>query len=312
MPSWRDYAHMQNHLWDLSNICDNGCIHIETFDKHDATTTLHTHNFIQIYYVLKGRIKHTVQDYTGDGSSQAILTTGDLFILPPWFYHQIVLLTDDVAYTSLCVAPEFVEYDFRTNNFFCKFINHLLTAEVVDKSAGPKCCISFGSETGAINALLNAMLLEYSQGNMGYLTYIKGELLKLLVIIARQYCENQAAGVDTDAWAHYYESVMQSIEYIDENFAEDLRLDDISKRFLISRSYYCKLFKHVTGRTFKEYLNHIRLNNSKNLLLSTDLCVSDVASLSGFHNVSNFCRQFKQAYSISSTDYRKTARRSGD
>ncbi len=307
--SWREFAKIPNHLWELEHVGGDACFHIETYDYRDATTVLHTHNFIQVYYIHRGCMRHTVQDNAGNFITQGFLATGDIFILPPWFYHQLMLLTEDVLYTSICVSPDFISFDFRSQCQFCNFLNHLLTADVADKNVYPQCSISLRTQQAEVCALLNAMLREYEGKHIGYLTYIRGELLKLLVIIARQYCKTQADMRDMDCGL-YDVAVRESIAYIDTHFTQDLKLDEIAKRAFVSRTQFCKLFKNITGTTFGEYLNHLRLNHSKSLLIHTNLGVAEVALRSGFNDVSNYCRQFKRAFAMSSSDFRKTNRKS--
>ena len=299
------YAAVSNHLWELSHIANCKYFHIERHGRHDATTAMHTHNFIQIYYVHHGQMQHTVLDICGTRFSSALLTAGDLFILPPWFYHQISQLSDDLLYTSICFAPEFIYYDFRRQFYFCNFINYLLASDSVTNDACPKSAVSFKQDQGKASSLLHSMEEEYTNREAGFLTNIKGDLLKLLVIIARQYCDDQKQTNDAIAMNTYYELICQSMDYINMNFAQDLKIDDVAKRFFVSRTYFCTLFKRISGYTFYEYINNLRLNHSKALLQRSNYSITEIAHRSGFNDISNYCRQFKKTFGVPPSHFRK-------
>lgn len=305
--NWEEYAYLPNHLWELVDLGSHTEFHIEQHQKYDVTTTLHTHNFIQIYYIHRGQMHHSIIDIQGENTMHATLMPGDLFILPPWLYHQVVV-SDDILYTSICFYPEFIHYDFRCQFYFCDFINYLLRSDLADYSVAPKCSISFQSSQGEVVTLLHAMRNEYIHQKKGCLTYIKGDLLKLLVIIARQYTNTPPLSQHEKTLGIYYDAVYNSIHYIYNHFDENLTIDHIAKQHLISRTYFCTLFKQITGYTVYEFIQSLRLNHSKVLLQTGTLPITDIAQQSGFYDLSNFSRTFKKAFGMTPSQYRKHVR----
>jgi YesN/AraC family two-component response regulator len=71
-------------------------------------------------------------------------------------------------------------------------------------------------------------------------------------------------------------------EYIDRNYTAGLRIREITKEAGINRTYFCKYFKIIFGRTFKDYLVHARLTMARKLLKDGNLPVSDVADRVGY------------------------------
>jgi AraC-like DNA-binding protein len=59
------------------------------------------------------------------------------------------------------------------------------------------------------------------------------------------------------------------------------------------------------GRTFVEYITYIRIQNSINLLVSTDLQIIDICLQSGFNNIGHFNKMFKRFTGITPSEYRK-------
>lgn len=113
--------------------------------------------------------------------------------------------------------------------------------------------------------------------------------------------------------AGYWESVnltdgkrMNSIyEYILNNFTKDISLTEIANLANISIPAFCRFFKLRTKKTFKEYLIELRINYACKLLVEKNLSVSQISSESGFNNLANFNRQFKEIKSVTPVQYRK-------
>lgn len=100
-------------------------------------------------------------------------------------------------------------------------------------------------------------------------------------------------------YAHQYKS--NDIEKIDtvynyvlNNFKSDLSLKDIAMKCNMNTAAFCRYFKKKTGKTFKDFMNEIRLGNAAKLLLKGDLSIAEVAFESGFNNPSYFNRLFKR------------------
>ena len=67
---------------------------------------------------------------------------------------------------------------------------------------------------------------------------------------------------------------------------------------------FCRYFKKKTGKTFKDFMNEIRLGNATGLLLKDDLTIAQIAFESGFNNPSYFNRLFKRMTTKTPKEYR--------
>lgn len=108
----------------------------------------------------------------------------------------------------------------------------------------------------------------------------------------------------------YTNAEMRSIvkdanDYIQKNYFEDLKLTSIANQFHISVSHFCLLFKKYNGQSFTNYLNFIRIQISKELLIRNDLKVYEIAEMVGYKSLPNFNRVFKQLMGCSPNEYRK-------
>lgn len=103
-----------------------------------------------------------------------------------------------------------------------------------------------------------------------------------------------------------FDPIIQNIKaYIEENLTFSISSALISKTFNYSEKYLGRLFKKKTGFTIKEYINHRRLKMAQKMLQSSDMPITDIASKVGYNNISYFNRIFKNAFSVSPSQYRK-------
>ena len=105
--------------------------------------------------------------------------------------------------------------------------------------------------------------------------------------------------------ASKYKIVHEIILYIQDHYAEECSLDEIASQFYISRAYLTRVFKLITGFTIKEYLTLCRVRNAKTLLQTTNLSITEIAARTGFGNITNFEKNFKNMTSLTPLQYRK-------
>jgi len=95
-------------------------------------------------------------------------------------------------------------------------------------------------------------------------------------------------------------------EYTMNNFEKDISLDAISEVANMTKNAFCKYFKKRTNKTYIQFLNQLRVENTCKLIRSEHhLSIADIAYNSGFNNISNFNRQFKNFKKISPSIYKK-------
>ncbi len=113
-------------------------------------------------------------------------------------------------------------------------------------------------------------------------------------------------GLFQDAKIYSAPDVTENIRhYIDKNYAGDLTVEFVASLFHLNRSYLSSCFKKKTGKSFVEYVNAVRLAHAKELLVSTDKKMYQVAQMAGYENVKYFFRVFKKAEGLTPEQYRK-------
>lgn len=93
--------------------------------------------------------------------------------------------------------------------------------------------------------------------------------------------------------------------FIERNYAEKLRLEDVAKHLCISKYHLSRVFHETTGFSFQEYLSIYRLKKAKSLLLDAKDSISVTAEKCGFENGNYFAKVFKKHFGLSPGKFRE-------
>ncbi|MDF2650675.1 MAG: AraC family transcriptional regulator, partial [Paenibacillus sp.] len=83
-------------------------------------------------------------------------------------------------------------------------------------------------------------------------------------------------------------------EYFENNYSEDISLDSVAEKMNITGGYLSSYFKEKTGKNFIDYLNEVRINKAKEILLQSNMKIQDIALRVGYQNMNSFNRMFKK------------------
>ena len=97
-------------------------------------------------------------------------------------------------------------------------------------------------------------------------------------------------------------------KYIDQNYKEDISLDDLSGMYDISPFYFSKVFKTQTGVTFTDYLTGVRVAKARELLEGTNKSMKEICSEVGYSDPNYFSRIFKKHTGVTPTEYKEGRR----
>ena len=94
-------------------------------------------------------------------------------------------------------------------------------------------------------------------------------------------------------------------DYIKNNLtADDLSQGTMAEMAGISKDYFSRIFRNVTGTNYSKWLNIIRLEKATELLADKQLTLTETAMLSGFQSISSFNRVFREEKGMSPGEYR--------
>jgi AraC-like DNA-binding protein/ligand-binding sensor protein len=101
--------------------------------------------------------------------------------------------------------------------------------------------------------------------------------------------------------------VYRAVQYMRQNYSSKITLEDVAKAVYLSPTYLCKIFKKEVGCNFNEYLNQLRIEKSKQLLMERGNRIVDVMTVVGFEDQSYFTKVFKKVAGVSPKHFRRSA-----
>ena len=108
--------------------------------------------------------------------------------------------------------------------------------------------------------------------------------------------------------AAHSRAMERAIAYLERRYALGVTLAETAAYAGYSPTYFSRLFRAETGKTFKEYLNELRLEKGRSLLRGSDLSVAEISTMLGYSDQSYFCRLFRQYAGVTPDKYRKRFR----
>ena len=97
--------------------------------------------------------------------------------------------------------------------------------------------------------------------------------------------------------------------YIQRNMDKYIKISDVTEALNISQAHLCRIMKRDFGKSFTEYVNDLKIEKAKELLVTTNFSVSEISSKLGFEDSNYFSRLFKKKTGENTTSYRKRERK---
>lgn len=258
-----------------------------TDPKH--TQHYHYHNCYELYYLYSGERYYFIKNKTYH------VTRGNLILIKDY----------DIHCTTNCAKHG---YDRMLINFKKEFMEGLLdSVNDIDLFECFKKDVHIirldPQEQHFIEQLLRSMHNEFKNEATGYLTYLKTALIQLLTFTNRH--NDQLVESNTKYANSTHKTISEITGYINSNYTCKLSLSTISAQFFISPYYLSRTFKNVTGYSFIDYLNYVRIKEAQKLLRRTDLTIAEIAESVGYTSSTHFGRTFRKITGMSPLSYRK-------
>ncbi len=107
----------------------------------------------------------------------------------------------------------------------------------------------------------------------------------------------------------FSDNIMHRMVMVTDYIKNNLTADDLSEAAMaekagISRDYFSKVFRNVTGTNYSKWLNMIRLEKAVKLMAESPMSLTEIAMSSGFQSISTFNRVFREEKSMAPGEYR--------
>jgi len=247
----------------------------------------HFHPEYEVVYVSNGRGKRHIANHI------SYYEDGDLIMLGPNLPHLAFSEELSESHTEIVVQ---IQPEAMGNSFW--MLPEMTEVRALFERANHG--LVFSGETKAdAGKQLSAMM------DMEPLDRLLG-LLSLLQLLARSSeCRSlQARGFAFPVDAKHYERVEQVFEYVTNHFQHAISLEEAARQANLTVPAFCRFFKKLTGKTFVQFVNEIRISHACSLLARGEMGIAGISYESGFNNLSHFNKQFRQIAGISPREYR--------
>lgn len=262
--------------YDMSN--PNGTLYI----------TAHWHDEVEILYVETGTLHLHLN------GQMYVLEEGDIIFINSLYIHYMFPSDTKTHYYAYVFPLNYLS--FETNDFTQK---SLMEPLINRKYLFP---FMIKPDDKPYHELLKTImrLIELDKKrDLGYQIRTKSALYELLALL---FSEELFEIPTSDPISEKYEKILS---YIDNHFQHDISLESIADYCNMSPSYFCRYFKNNFGKTFVDYLNHLRVEKACVELAETSNSIIRIALDNGFHNISYFNKCFKNIMRLTPSQYRK-------
>ena len=269
-------------LYDSSNFY---LIKDHEYVRKHKLSNMHYHSEFELIYVKKGCVNFYIND------EECVVKEGNVIFINSNIIHRTECTQNNTVNVLLQFKnPSDSNYAFRYLSGFIKKNKVPFFLFNIDE---PDTVI-------LINFIENILEENKLKGN-AYKNFISGYLNLIVAFMQRKKILPDSREILRREEIYKFNPLFK---YIDENFHEQITLDDLSELMHLNQAYLCRIFKDATGGTITEYINYVRIHKAIKMLKSSKT-LSEIAYQCGFSSLTYFNRVFKKSRNYSASEYRK-------
>lgn len=239
-------------------------------------SVVHSHSIAEMLYILDGEGQIVI------GSSRRRISSDEFVIIPPHLMHtEISSSQHPLEYICLGVAN----------------MNAVADLEDFDP------IVDLGTSRETVLSLIRGIYREMQRRLPEYEIMARSLFYNLMVLLVRNRIIDVGGGDERTMRSN----IADVKNYMDEHYAEDIRLDQLASIAALSKFHLIREFKAEVGSSPMDYLLGRRITESKNLLAGTELSVSDIAEAVGFSSGSYFSQRFKLTVGMTPLAFRQNS-----
>ncbi len=248
--------------------------------RTESEKNYHKHDYLELCYIMSGRGGHRIDGHVHE------VQEGDLILINAGEYHQALFVEGSgptvefyVGLTNICLEGQ------AKNCLPVSEEEHVMHASGELKMKLSRLCISMDAEKELCRFGRHFMMKSYAVQML--LLFLRGQEKP------RKTYEMQCS-FDSFNRKYLVEKIM---DYLEDNYARKISLDEIAGNMYLSPFYISKVFKAETGESPIHFLIEIRLEKARELLLSNPgLSIQEVASRVGYDDAYHFSKLFKKKF----------------
>lgn len=261
--------------------------HRKALSHHMPTN--HFHSTYEIFYLMTGKREFFIKDRT------MVVSEGDVIMISPNILHRTT--NSDMPKHERLIVNIHEDHMTAVNGAYMDILQPLFEKEYIIVKCSQRIRAS-------IEALARQIIQEVQEQKPGFEVYAQTLTLQLLITCCRHVAHDRTEPQEFPSPMH--ERISEVVRYINSHYMEELSLQIVADQYYVSPYYLSRCFKEVTGFTFVEYLNSVRVKEAKKLLMRSPVKVNRIAKKVGFGSVTHFGRVFKEVTGHPPLFYRKS------
>lgn len=276
--------------------CEYLC-HVEEIEGIENVFPAHYHYYIELLYGISGEYQVLLN------GRYHCFGQGDMVLINSREVHQIDCVSEEGGkYIVVRFLPELIYNSMSSNYFQLKFMVPFIT----ENASNQKVISEKELNKTNIPELFHEIIKEASQEKYGYELAVRNHIGSIFLWILRYWEANQEDFYEENSKDKILRIQLQpALNYVLEQYAQDIKAQDMAKLCNISYSYFSRSFHRIMKMNFREYLNHIRISEAEKLLVSTSLSITEIGGNVGFNTTSYFIKMFQHYKHITPKQFRK-------
>lgn len=266
-----------------------------SYGTHCHDFPSHSHDFSELFIVVKGTATHTVSSY------HYPLTQGDVFVINGQVEHGFSDV-DELVLMNLMFESQTPIFESPALKLLPGYQALFNIEPVARQKADYTAKLNLNNEQYAeVEKLIRAIDNEYQRALTGFETMLNAQLQQLIITLSRFY---QGDNIQMNSSTMI---LSRALVYLEEHFRrDDLRTDQVASASFISVRQLERLFRVYLQTSPNQYLKDKRLQFAYEALLGyPQLSIQQIADESGYSDSNYFSKCFKQKYGQNPRQYRK-------
>lgn len=260
-----------------------------------CTAQLHSHDFIEMAYMLHGSVTHEIEGRT------VALTEGDLLIMNRNVHHSVGFAGREDIMINFIVLPEFFGRAMELAQLEDSPMHRFFLSCILDDDNTPDYLLFNIREILPLRHLVENLI--WSVKNDVPYKQTTNQLTMALLLRLLQY---HAGNVRSDEPG--YGLIWEVQRYIDKNY-RDGSLEDAAAQLHYDYRWLSHEIIRKTGKTFTALTQERRMQQALYLLKNTDYPVQQICEQAGYANNTYFYRLFRQTYGVTPKKWRDSERK---
>ena len=264
----------------------------ELTESNSSCVVTHWHEELEIVLVEKG-----TGEFKVDLDSH-ILNKGDILIVPPFALHSMHPINNTYCSWNTMVFNLGMLNSSVTDGCLIKYFAPILNNEHQLPFIIREDCNGYIEIFNSLKEVFNC----FNSKNTAFELRLKSLLFYLFSLLYENdlVLKKKIAPLTNEA-THKIKIILN---YIHENYMNELSINDIAHACNLSQYYFMKFFKKYLGMTCTEYINLYRLDMASKLLDITDKSITEISFETGFNSVSYFNKLFKEKFKVTPKEFR--------